>query len=181
MELLTSIMLTAALVVATITDLRSQRIYNWLTFPLILTGLAAHALYAGLDGLLLSGGGFALGLGVMVMPFFMGMMGAGDVKLMAGVGAWLGAQATFTAFLFTCLAGGVYAVIVLLRNIDQFKAVLANIWGTLLVTISTRRFEYSPVATGKSMPRLCYGVAIAVGTVAAMAVNVAQTGSVMAR
>jgi prepilin peptidase CpaA len=181
MELLTATVLIAALLIATITDLKSQRIYNWLTFPLILTGLVAHTLDSGLDGLLLGGGGFALGLGVMVVPFFMGMMGAGDVKLMAGVGAWLGAQAAFTAFLFTCLAGGVYALIVLLRHFTQFKAVLINIWGTFLATMATRRFEYSPVSEGQGLPRLCYGVAIAVGTVAAMAVNVVETGSVLAR
>ena len=173
--------LAAALIVATITDIRSQRIYNWLTFPLILSGLAAHTLHAGVDGLLLGAGGFALGLGVMLVPYFLGMMGAGDVKLMAGVGAWLGAQAAFTAFLFTCLAGGIYAVIVLARHFDQFKAVLINIWATFLLAVSTRRFEYTPVAGGQALPRLCYGVAIAVGTVAAMVVNVTQTGSILAR
>ncbi|ADU63909.1 MAG: A24 family peptidase [Pseudodesulfovibrio sp.] len=181
MDHLIATMLVAALAVATVTDIRRQRIYNWLTFPLILSGLAAHTLHAGLDGLLLSSGGFALGLGVMVVPFFLGLMGAGDVKLMAGVGAWLGAQAAFTAFLFTCLAGGFYAVVVLARHFDQFKAVLVNIWATFLLAASTRRFEYTPVVEAQSMPRLCYGVAIAVGTVAAMVVNVAQTGSVLAR
>lgn len=173
--------LAAALIVATITDIRSQRIYNWLTFPLIVSGLAAHTLHAGVDGLLLGAGGFALGLAVMLVPYFLGMMGAGDVKLMAGVGAWLGAQAAFTAFLFTCLAGGVYAVIVLARHFDQFKAVLINIWATFLLAVSTRRFEYTPVTEGQALPRLCYGVAIAVGTVAAMVVNVTQTGSILAR
>ena len=181
MEILITIMLAAALIVATITDLRSQRIYNWLTFPLMLGGLLAHTLSGGLDGLLLSLGGFALGLGLMVVPFFLGMMGAGDVKLMAGIGAWLGAQATLTAFLFTCLAGGVYAIIVLLRNFDQLKAVFANIWATFLLFLTTHKFDYSPAATEQTLPRLCYGVAIAVGTVAAMLINVAQTGSVLAR
>jgi len=181
MDHLIASVLAGALLVATVTDIRSQRIRNWLTFPLILSGLAAHALHAGLDGLLLGLGGLALGFCVMLVPHLLGMMGAGDVKLMAGVGAWLGAQATFTAFLFTCIAGGIYAVIVLARHFDQFKAVLVNIWATFLLAVSTRRFEYAPVADGRAMPRLCYGVAIAVGTVAAMVVNVVQTGSVLAR
>lgn len=181
MDILIIIMLGAALTVATVTDLKSQRIYNWLTFPLMFSGLVAHTVFNGLDGLALSGGGFALGLGVMVVPFIFGLMGAGDVKLMAGIGAWLGAQATFTAFLFTCLAGGAYAIVIMLRNIDQTKAIFANIWGTFLRTMSTHKFEYSPVTTEKAMPRLCYGVAIAVGTVGAMALNFALTGSVMVR
>jgi prepilin peptidase CpaA len=178
MNLFITITLVAALTVATITDLKSQRIYNWLTFPLMLAGLIAHSIYGGFDGLLMSAGGFGIGLGAMIIPFFLGMMGAGDVKLMAGVGAWLGTDVTIWAFLFTCIAGGGYAIIVLLKNMDHMKAVLMNIWGTFLRAMSTHTFEYSPVATG-SFPRLCYGVAIAVGTLGAMLYAFNETGSVV--
>jgi len=181
MDILITTILGVALIVATITDLKSQRIYNWLTFPLIVSGLVAHSVYGGLDGLALSGGGFALGLGVMVIPFFLGLMGAGDVKLMAGIGAWLGAQATFTSFLFTCIAGGIYAILVLLRNFDQMKAVFSNIWQTFISFMVTRKFDYTPTSTEQALPRLCYGVAIAIGTVAATLINYAETGSVLAR
>lgn len=181
MDLFITIMIVAALTVATVTDLRSQRIYNWLTFPLMLSGLLAHTLFSGWDGFLLSAGGFALGLGVMIVPFFLGMMGAGDVKLMAGIGAWLGAPATLTAFLITCIAGGFYAIFVLIRHRKYMKAVFANIWGTFLRTMSTHKFEYSPVANEQALPRLCYGVAIAIGTLAAMSLNFMETGSILAR
>ncbi|QGY38847.1 prepilin peptidase [Pseudodesulfovibrio cashew] len=181
MNILITGVLGAALLVATITDLKSQKIHNWLTFPLMLTGLIAHTVHGGLDGLALSAGGFALGLGLMIVPFLMGMMGAGDVKLMAGIGAWLGVEATFTAFLFTCLAGGIYAIAVLLMNFAQFKAVMANLWGTFLRFLSTHKFDYSPVNTEQALPRLCYGVAIAVGTVGALILNFTQTGSVVVR
>ena len=178
MEILVSIMLTAALLVATITDIRSQRIPNWLTFPLILTGLVAHAMYGGLEGLKLAGSGFALGFAVMAVPFFLGVMGAGDVKLMAGVGAWLGTSATFTAFLFTCLAGGIYALIVLLFHRDVLKTVWAGIMASFTLLITTRKFHFAPTSSEQSLPRLCYGVAIAVGSIAAMAAHVVQTGSI---
>lgn len=179
MNLFITTILATALLIATITDLRSQKIYNWLTFPLILSGLAAHTINGGLDGLTLSAGGFGLGLVLMVVPFFIGVMGAGDVKLMAGIGAWLGVNATFTAFLFTCLAGGVYALFVMLRNLDYFKAVLANIYGTFLRILSTHKYEYTPVSSEQTLPRLCYGVAIAIGTAGAMVLNFTQTGSVL--
>ncbi|QJB55234.1 A24 family peptidase [Pseudodesulfovibrio sp. zrk46] len=181
MDILITIVLAAALTIATITDLRSQRIYNWLTFPLILSGLIVHTVTGGLDGLMLSGGGFGLGLGLMVVPFFMGAMGAGDVKLMAGIGAWLGTDATFIAFLATCFAGGVYALLVMFRNVDYMKAVFSNIWNSFLHILVTHKFEYAPLAEAQSLPRLCYGVAIAVGTVATMALNFTQTGSVFIR
>jgi len=179
MDIFITIVLATALLIATITDLRSQKIYNWLTFPLILSGLVAHAMNAGVGGLLLSGGGFGLGLATMVIPFFMGLMGAGDVKLMAGIGAWLGANTTFTAFLFTCLAGGIYALFVMLRNPDYLKAVLANIYGTFLRYMTTKKYDYSPVTTELALPRLCYGVAIAIGTVGAMVLNFTKTGSIL--
>ncbi len=181
MELFISIILVVALIIATITDIRSQRIYNWLTFPLILSGLLFHTLDSGLDGLMLSGSGFALGLGLMIVPFFLGLMGAGDVKLMAGIGAWLGLNATFTAFLFTCVAGGVYAIIILIQHLDAFKASLANIWSALVCFMATRKFEFTPTASVQALPRLCYGVAIAVGTIGAMLFHYTYTGSILIR
>jgi len=172
--------LSAALIVAVVTDLKSQRIYNWLTFPLMLAGIVFHTTVGGLDGLLMSAAGFGLGLGVMVLPFLFGMMGAGDVKLMAGIGAWIGASNIFTAFIFTCLAGGVYALAVLFRHREKAGAVLLNIRASIMNFMVTKKFEYAPSAEG-ALPRLCYGVAIAVGTTAAVVMNFARTGSVLAQ
>ena len=174
-----SIILAAALLTATVTDLKSQRIYNWLTFPLMLAGLAFHATVGGLDGLLMSAAGFGLGLAVMILPFMLGMMGAGDVKLMAGIGAWVGASTILTAFVFTCLAGGVYGLGVLLVHRDQAGRVLANIKHAFLNFLVTRTLSYAP--TSAALPRLCYGVAIAAGTTGAIIMNLARTGSVLAQ
>lgn len=180
MNLTITTILVAALLTATITDLKSQRIYNWLTFPLMLTGIILHTVIGGLDGTLLSLAGFGLGLAVMVVPFLFGMMGAGDVKLMAGLGALLGASNIFTAFIFTCLAGGVYSLVVLLRHRTQVGRIFANIKMTIMNMLVARRFEYEPVADAV-LPRLCYGVAIAIGTTIAVGMNFARTGSVLAQ
>ncbi|CCH48690.1 A24 family peptidase [Pseudodesulfovibrio piezophilus] len=180
MDIIISSVLAAALAIATVTDLKRQRIYNWLTFPLITTGLGAHTIHAGWDGLILSSSGFALGLFVMFIPFLLGMMGAGDVKLMAGIGAWLGVNTTFTAFLLTSIIGGIYALLVMIRHREYMKAIFMNIWGTFLRTLSTRTFDYSPIEAKKTLPRLCYGVAITIGTLGAMIFNYTQTGTVLA-
>ena len=113
--------LAAVLLVAVATDLRAMRIPNWLTFPAMLAGvvcnaaLGAHAggLSGAWDGLLFSLSGFGLGLGLMLIPFLLRVMGAGDVKLLAAAGAFLGAETVFRAFIWTSLAGGVYALGVL--------------------------------------------------------------------
>jgi prepilin peptidase CpaA len=135
-------------------------------------------MYGGLDGLKLAGGGFALGFIAMAIPYFMGVMGAGDVKLMAGVGAWLGTTTTLTAFLFTCLAGGIYALIVLLLNKKYLKTILTNIANAFMVFMATKKFNFTPASTEQALPRLCYGIAIAAGTGVAMVLHAMQTGSI---
>ena len=178
MDLFICSALAVALIIASITDIRRQRIYNWLTFPLILTGFAFHAMAGGWAGVKFAAFGFTLGFAVMGVPYFLGVMGAGDVKLMAGVGAWLGVETTFNAFLFTSFAGGIYGLGVLAFHREVLMAILRNIKNAFLVLVATRRFNFAPVALEKSLPRLCYGVAIAVGTGAAMFFQVWLTESV---
>jgi len=178
MDILVTTALAVALVVASVTDLRDQRIYNWLTFPLMIAGFATHTVFGGMEGLQFAAGGFALGFVVMVVPYFLGVMGAGDVKLMAGIGAWLGLGGAFTAFLYTCVAGGVYAVGVLAVEPKLLKIVLVNIKNAFCVFVATRRFNFTPIQAERTVPRLCYGVAISVGTLTAMGVHAWATGSV---
>ena len=94
------------------TDLRSARIPNWLTLGAMVAGLCFHAMLPGSGGI----GAAALGLlvGLLVFfPFFaLGALGAGDVKLMAALGAWIGAAAVVNVALYGAVAGGVLAVIV---------------------------------------------------------------------
>ncbi|XPV75625.1 MAG: A24 family peptidase [Desulfovibrio sp.] len=171
MDTTIAVILTTAVSIATVTDLQSQRIPNWLTFPLMLAGLGYHTWMSGLGGLTSSAQGFGLGLAFMIVPFFAGVMGAGDVKLMAAIGAWLGPNDTTTAFLFTCLIGGLYAVIILLRHLDKFKAILANIYHNFMVMFASGDISYSPLPEDKKLPRLCYGIAIAAGTIITMGMD----------
>ena len=73
--------------VALFTDTRRGRIPNWLTFPALGLGVALHSFVGGGDGLLFAAEGAALGLGLFLVPFLIGGMGAGDVKLLAALGA----------------------------------------------------------------------------------------------
>jgi prepilin peptidase CpaA len=104
-----SVPLVAVLLAAT-TDLRSFKIYNAISLPLLATGLAYHGLVGGQGALLGSLLGALFGFGVLVVLYVVGGMGAGDVKLLAAVGAWLGLPQTFYVFIASCLAAGVYAL-----------------------------------------------------------------------
>ncbi len=99
--------------VAAVTDVVEFRVRNTLTLPLIATGLIYHAVTGGSAGFAASMAGFGFGLGVLIVPWLLGLMGAGDAKLLAGVGAWLGLQGTVATFVAASAVTCVYAVILI--------------------------------------------------------------------
>ena len=110
MESAIAVLLAVVLVTAMCTDLRSSRIPNWLTFPAMGVALLAHAWQAGLPGALFSLGGLGTGLGLFLLIHLSGSIGAGDVKLMAAVGAIVGPYGALVCALLAIVVGGVYAL-----------------------------------------------------------------------
>ena len=100
--------------IAAVTDVWKFRVYNVLTFPLAISGLAFHTYTDGWSGLAVSALGLAFGFGVLLLPHILGLIGAGDVKLMAGLGAWLGFVDTAIVFAASALVAGIYALILIL-------------------------------------------------------------------
>ena len=159
--------LFALLLVASISDCRSYKIPNWLTF-----GGSAFALiysvfipFSPQLGFGWSLGGFALGLCFMLPLYMLGIMGAGDVKLMAMVGAFLGMTSTLYAVLLVFICGGLSALVYsawrhslrqLFSNV-QFKL------RTLLVS-SFGGSQTHAVMASPSAGRLPYAVSITLGT-----------------
>lgn len=120
MSTLPLLLLLVLLGVAVVTDARARRIPNAVVFPGMLAAFALHALLpagAGLFtapvgglGILSALGGWALGLGLLLPMYALRLMGAGDVKLLAMVGAFVGAGQILTVGLLTLVAGGVLAL-----------------------------------------------------------------------
>ena len=158
------IFLSIILIAAAVNDLRFQKIPNLLTYPAMGIALGYHFIISGPDGLLFSAGGLALGIAVFILPYLMGGMGAGDAKLMGAVGTILGAKGVFAAFLFTAIAGGVYALILLLIKRQHFKGFFTRQATTLKTFIFTRQFIPISGDSNEKKPKLCYGIAIALGT-----------------
>lgn len=160
-------LLTLALLVAAVIDVRQLRVPNWLTFPLIAGGWMASTYLFGWEGLGWSLAGTAVGFGLLLPVHAIGGMGAGDVKLFAGVGAWLHATETFHAFCVSALAGGLFAAAVVVRRGQwrkhwfQFQAILFE-----LITIRDPQALSALAAERKSsMTLLPYGISIMLGTV----------------
>jgi prepilin peptidase CpaA len=153
---------------AVVTDIRSRRIPNWLTFPSVAIGLLYHGITGGFQGLAFSALGLVLGYAMFMVFYFLAGMGAGDVKLMGAVGALLGPYGVILSALFTALAGGIYAV-VLLTWCNRLGETVSRYRVMVWWLVSTGKIVYVPPPAGKELPALCYGVPIAIGTVLAVA------------
>jgi prepilin peptidase CpaA len=117
-------------------------------------------------GILFALGGLAVGLAALLPAYFLRVMGAGDVKLMAMVGAFLGTWATVAAVLATLIAGGVLAVALAHRSSHLIR-MLHNVAMMFRGTILTFATGVSglTIQGGSSAGRMPYGVAIALGTI----------------
>jgi prepilin peptidase CpaA len=111
-----ALVVAAITLIASDTDFRSRRIPNALTLPALLLAFVAHGIGGGLPGLQQTLLGALVAGGILLPGWLMGWMGAGDVKLMAAVGAWLAWPQSLTATLASLIAGGVFALIVAARH-----------------------------------------------------------------
>lgn len=112
---------------AAIIDVRTRRIPNWLTVSAFFAALAFYVfgggsnfgVDSGFQGLLYSLGGFAVGFGILFVLWLIGKGGAGDVKLMGAVGAWLGPMFTVFAYVLSvCFAvlGSILVLCLMVTN-----------------------------------------------------------------
>jgi prepilin peptidase CpaA len=164
----------AASLVAAFTDLKSRRIPNVLTFPLLAAGLVQAVWFDGFDGLKSSlWAAFVLGLPYVLLFLFAGG-GAGDAKLMAAVGAWLGISSGFVALVCISICALVMALLKAAFQ-KQFIAVLRRIQAALvtcwLVIASRGLIKPSAAAvpdeTSEDQFTMPYGPAIFAGLVVA--------------
>ncbi len=161
------------LVVAAVIDGVKLKVPNWITFPMILTGwvysawaaqAAGMTWYQGLGWSLL---GTAVGLGLLLPAYAIGGMGAGDVKLLAGVGAWMHGTHTAYAFVVSAVVGALLAILMVFyrkawsRHSSQFWMIVNEI-----MTVRDPE-KLSEIAADRksSMLLLPYGIPIAIGTI----------------
>jgi prepilin peptidase CpaA len=152
-------------VVACVVDVRTRRIPNLLTFGAALGGLLIQILASGLQGALAAAGGWLVGT-LLFLPFFLLRgMGGGDVKLLAGIGAWLGPADTVWLAAYSALAGGALGVVVALAH-GYLRTALQNVY---LMLTYWRSVGIRPVPNltldSSKTPRLAYAIPIFAGTV----------------
>lgn len=166
-----AVVMAIMVIVAVITDSREGRIYNWLTAPGLLLGLALNA-FSGWDGVKGSLLGIAVGFAMLLVSSLFGrLLGGGDVKLLMAVGALEGPVFLLWTIVFMALAGGILAVVVSLWRRD-FLASLRRLGGGLLLRV----FAKTPLDVGDApaTARLPYAIPIAIGSLVALYLQ--QTG-----
>lgn len=148
-------------------DYSQKRVPNWLNAALATSGLITQAAFFGWMGLGTSVLGLLVGLGVLILPWLFHGMGAGDVKLMAAVGAWLGPWLTLLSFVVGALLAGVVAMVMILatgRAIHAYfnlQTILAK-----LRRLDTAFSEVGGAQTfGDTSQLLPYGVPLTAGTI----------------
>jgi prepilin peptidase CpaA len=108
--------LITALLISLITDVKKRKILNIVTLPAILFGFIYYTVFQGLDGLLFSGKGFLIGFSLLLIPYLLGGMGAGDIKLMAAIGALMGTSFVLYSFVYIALIGGLISSILIMKK-----------------------------------------------------------------
>lgn len=151
--------LLVALGAATAVDLRSRRIPNWLTLPLMAAGLFFGGLTAGPAGLARATAGLLVGAALFALPVAKLGWGMGDLKLAAAVGAMTGPQFALWTALYGFAAGGLIAALLIAGRIVRMPAVVPA------GAASSRRWR---TGRGATMP---FAMAIALGACAALAIG----------
>lgn len=158
-----------ALVTASAVDIRSRRIPNWLVIPFLGGGLMCHGVTSGWSGVALSFSGVGLAALLFGLPCITRGMGMGDLKLAAGVGAWIGPGQLFLAFVLTGITGALMAVSYAMYHRSLGKCLDGA--GALVVHIGKAGLRPHPKMSidnpaGLSIP---YAPAIAIGTLLSFA------------
>ena len=161
-------LVSLVLVEAAVIDGHSLRVPNWLTYHFAIGGLFFAFWKGGCPLLAWSFAGAGVGLLTLLPLYAVGGMGAGDVKLMAGMGAWIGPWFTLWAFLSTAVVGGLMGLAMMAYSGDLYgHFAMMQIIGREIMTI--RDPNELAVRAAERKPRMLllpYGIPIAVGSIA---------------
>ncbi|MDD3884672.1 MAG: A24 family peptidase [Gallionella sp.] len=158
------LILVALLCCAVFFDVRSHRIPNWLVAAGLVCGFSLNSLLSAGLGFISALQGLGLGILLLLPLYLLRAMGAGDVKLMGMVGAFLGPKAIVGVTLLTFIAGGVLALLMALRT-GQLKYMLGNVRMVIQGAAMQAALRQKPdIEVPQSAGKLPYAVAIAAGT-----------------
>ncbi|MDD5089541.1 MAG: A24 family peptidase [Candidatus Wallbacteria bacterium] len=134
------------------TDIRKRLIYNWVTFPGMVAGLLFSAVAGGQEALLGSITGIGLGFGLLLIPFLLRGVGAGDVKLLMVCGSFTGVSGVVFIFLVGSVLGFFGSIAMILRSGGQAGLSLT------MATIASGEFLRKKLPQIQKKDTIPYGV-----------------------
>jgi len=155
-------LLLAGLTLASVTDVKWGKIPNWLTLTGILIGLSCHAYLGGREEFMGAVLGMVLGVGLLFIPYLMGGMGGGDVKLLGMIGSFMGPMPTLWIFLLSAIIGMIASLLLVLAVPRYRRPWVRRVrrW------LGRGRSASDAPPPGGEVPRIAlpYGAVLAVGT-----------------
>lgn len=162
------VFILSLLAVAVWYDVCQHRIPNALSLGGIVLGIILQFWFSGLPGLAAGLGGTGVAIGIFLPFHLLQGMGAGDVKLMGAVGAYMGPHDAMLATGLSLAAGGIMAFAILFVR-GGFRPLARRYWATLICLLLTRRLIHQPPEEGEvAAMKFPYAAAIGMGTLAAM-------------
>ena len=161
--------LAAVLIAVAVTDLRSGKILNAITYPAVAIGVLGHTVvwwlgYEPSFGPVGSLAGFAAGFLPLLLAWLAGGIGGGDAKLMGAVGALGGVWFAISALFYGLAVAVIMAIFIMLRRRITI-ATLGRIWR--FVCLSFTPAKGADPSTPQS-PKIPFGLALCIGGAAAM-------------
>ncbi len=145
-------------------DGRYRKIPNKVLVPMVAFGFLFNTVTLGIPGFMDSLVGSFVGLALLFIPFALQGVGAGDVKLLAAIGALQGYQFVLATFLYGAVIGGIWAMIILIRQGVFFQTIKAILWNATIGLVSGRHalVPLRTLSAGRSWG-FPYGIAMGIG------------------
>ncbi|GAA0133393.1 prepilin peptidase [Paenibacillus sp. YSY-4.3] len=124
------------LAAAFITDIRTMKIPNVITIAGTVLGIAYHGIFGGASGFGFAIKGAAVGFGVMAILYAVRAVGGGDVKLFAGIGAWVGVPLTLSVLMYSLLVAGCIGILILICRREAMRrigGILRSVMGVIML------------------------------------------------
>lgn len=135
-------------------DLRYNKIYNCITVPCLVLGIIVNSYFNGISGLHISLLGIGVGFFILLLPFFLGWIGGGDVKFLAAAGSWVGPKLILYSTLWGLIFCGIAALIYLIVNKSFIK---------FIKQLKMLLFSFKNVTMIEATGKLPLGVFLALG------------------
>ncbi|MCK4507061.1 MAG: prepilin peptidase, partial [Desulfuromonadales bacterium] len=128
-------------ILACTTDTFKHKIPNLLNACLLVAGVILSTMALGMQGFLMSLSGFGLGIGLLIIPYIMGGMGAGDVKALGALGALIGPYDLLHVFVYIAFWGGGIALLHFFYT-AEIKKSLRDVWLSIRTSAITQKAHY---------------------------------------